>query len=347
MPAVSTFGKRWPYRNPSQGHLWWRILQTSIWRRNCFYCDRSKTSVLWTPLASLPNSWPWEMKEEDHGAEITCQFCQTTYNLMKTTWRIHRDKFSHIFMIALLILNCIELLKWIPAGWCLLTLAFRTIAKELELTCCHGNGLWQGNPIQQRKTLHMLHIDEGETWFYPTFSDEDSASHAQQNSSKKTPRPISSISTWAAQLTKSWRTRLALCTKDLDKIYSIKQGPPNPDIPSLSVMRTGWSDPSLAVENGALAAECWCLCSLLCMVNLREQMHRSRRPTLQGCSSFDQGIPFIANGDIRTVQEAKQRIEEVGLTLSRLARSHGGTPIFQPDQPLLETGDSPDLTFED
>ena len=31
-------------------------------------------------LASLPSSDLEEMKEEDHGAEITCQFCQTTYN---------------------------------------------------------------------------------------------------------------------------------------------------------------------------------------------------------------------------------------------------------------------------
>ncbi|VKT04012.1 heat shock protein 3HSP33 homolog [Streptococcus pneumoniae] len=30
--------------------------------------------------ASLPSSDLQEMKEEDHGAEITCQFCQTTYN---------------------------------------------------------------------------------------------------------------------------------------------------------------------------------------------------------------------------------------------------------------------------
>ncbi|MDU6759788.1 MAG: Hsp33 family molecular chaperone HslO, partial [Streptococcus parasanguinis] len=31
-------------------------------------------------LASLPASDLKEMKDEDHGAEITCQFCQTHYH---------------------------------------------------------------------------------------------------------------------------------------------------------------------------------------------------------------------------------------------------------------------------
>ncbi len=31
-------------------------------------------------LASLPAKDLQEMKDEDHGAEITCQFCQTTYH---------------------------------------------------------------------------------------------------------------------------------------------------------------------------------------------------------------------------------------------------------------------------
>jgi len=44
-----------------------------------FQCDCSKDRFL-NALASLPNSDLEEMKEEDHGAEITCQFCQTTYN---------------------------------------------------------------------------------------------------------------------------------------------------------------------------------------------------------------------------------------------------------------------------
>ena len=44
-----------------------------------FQCDCSKDRFM-NALASLPSSDLEEMKEEDHGAEITCQFCQTTYN---------------------------------------------------------------------------------------------------------------------------------------------------------------------------------------------------------------------------------------------------------------------------
>ena len=44
-----------------------------------FQCDCSKERFM-DALASLPSSDLQEMKDEDHGAEITCQFCQTTYN---------------------------------------------------------------------------------------------------------------------------------------------------------------------------------------------------------------------------------------------------------------------------
>ncbi len=44
-----------------------------------FQCDCSKERFM-NALASLPSSDLQEMKDEDHGAEIICQFCQTTYN---------------------------------------------------------------------------------------------------------------------------------------------------------------------------------------------------------------------------------------------------------------------------
>lgn len=44
-----------------------------------FQCDCSKERFM-KALSSLPSSDLQEMKDQDHGAEITCQFCQTTYN---------------------------------------------------------------------------------------------------------------------------------------------------------------------------------------------------------------------------------------------------------------------------
>ena len=44
-----------------------------------FQCDCNHERFL-NALASLPASDLEEMKDEDHGAEITCQFCQTHYH---------------------------------------------------------------------------------------------------------------------------------------------------------------------------------------------------------------------------------------------------------------------------
>jgi len=44
-----------------------------------FQCDCSKERFM-NALASLPAKDLQEMKDEDHGAEIACQFCQTTYH---------------------------------------------------------------------------------------------------------------------------------------------------------------------------------------------------------------------------------------------------------------------------
>ena len=44
-----------------------------------FQCDCSKERFM-NALASLPAKDLQEMKDEDHGAEITCQFCQTHYH---------------------------------------------------------------------------------------------------------------------------------------------------------------------------------------------------------------------------------------------------------------------------
>ena len=57
-----------------------------------FQCDCSRERFL-NALASLPASDLKEMKDEDHGAEITCQFCQTHYHFdEKDLEELIRDK---------------------------------------------------------------------------------------------------------------------------------------------------------------------------------------------------------------------------------------------------------------
>lgn len=80
MPAISTLLS-------SDNHI--EALLTAIYGESefkrlseetiSFSCDCSKERFL-DALASLPKKDLCEMKEEDHGADITCQFCQTHYH---------------------------------------------------------------------------------------------------------------------------------------------------------------------------------------------------------------------------------------------------------------------------
>lgn len=57
-----------------------------------FQCDCNRERFL-NALASLPSSDLQEMKDEDHGAEITCQFCQSHYHFdEKDLEELTRDK---------------------------------------------------------------------------------------------------------------------------------------------------------------------------------------------------------------------------------------------------------------
>ena len=107
------------------------------------------------------------------------------------------------------------------------------------------------------------------------------------------------------------------------KIYSIINKVQSVlDIPLTVKMRTGWSDPSLAVENALAAEAAGVLCPCYARSYPWANVYWSRWPRdpSQGCQALTK-IPFIANGDIRTVQEAKQRIEEVGADAVMIGRA--------------------------
>ena len=139
--------------------------------------------------------------------------------------------------------------------------------------------------------------------------------------------------------------------RDPDKIYSIINKVQSVlDIPLTVKMRTGWSDPSLAVENALAAEAAVCLCPCHAWAN-SEQMYTGHADleTLHKVVQALTKIPFIANGDIRTVQDAKQRIEEVGADAVMIGRAAMGNPyLFNQINHYFETGEIlPDLTFED
>ena len=232
--------------------------------------------------------------------------------------------------------------------------AFRTIAKEL------GAGLVvmemvsdKGIQYNNEKTLHMLHIDEGENPVSIQLfgSEADSLSLAAEFIQENTRTDIVDIN-MGCPVNKVVKNEAgAKWLKDPDKIYHIlKTVKSHLDIPLTVKMRTGWADPSLAVEN-ALAAESAGVDALAMHGRTREQMYTgvADLETLQTVAQALTKIPFIANGDIRTAEEAKHRLEVVGADAVMVGRAAMGNPyIFNQINHYLETGELlPDLSFED
>jgi len=272
--------------------------------------------------------------------------------LMKTTWR---NSFVTNLNTPFMIGNVEIPNRTVLAPMAGVTnSAFRTIAKEL------GAGLVvmemvsdKGIQYNNEKTLHMLHIDEGENPVSIQLfgSDEDSLARAAEFIQENTKTDIVDIN-MGCPVNKIVKNEAgAMWLKDPDKIYSIINKVQSVlDIPLTVKMRTGWSDPSLAVEN-ALAAEAAGVSALAMHGRTREQMYTGHADleTLHKVAQALTKIPFIANGDIRTVQEAKQRIEEVGADAVMIGRAAMGNPyLFNQINHYFETGEIlPDLTFED
>ncbi|EHJ51944.1 tRNA dihydrouridine synthase DusB [Streptococcus macacae] len=231
--------------------------------------------------------------------------------------------------------------------------AFRMIAKEF------GAGLVvmemvsdKGIQYNNEKTLHMLHIEEGE---HPVSiqlfgSDGDSLARAAEFIQKNTKTDLVDIN-MGCPVNKIVKNEAgAMWLKDPEKIYSVistvKSGL---DIPLTVKMRTGWSDPSLAVEN-ALAAEAAGAAALAMHGRTREQMYTGQcdHKTLAKVAKALTKIPFIANGDIRTVADADFMLEEIKADAVMIGRGARNNPyIFTQINHFFETGELlPDLPFK-
>ena len=232
--------------------------------------------------------------------------------------------------------------------------AFRTIAKEM------GAGLVVMEMISEKgllynneKTLHMLHIEENE---FPMSiqlfgGDADGLKRAADFIQNNTKADIVDIN-MGCPVNKVIKNEAgAKWLKDPDKIYHIiKEVTSVLDIPLTVKMRTGWNNTDLAVEN-ALAAESGGVAALAMHGRTREQMYTGTVDieTLKRVAASLTKIPFIANGDIRNVEDARHRIEEVGADAVMVGRTAMGNPyIFNQINHYLATGEIlPDLTFAD
>lgn len=230
--------------------------------------------------------------------------------------------------------------------------AFRTIAKEfgaglVVMEMVSEKGLLYNN----EKTLHMLHIDETE---YPMSiqlfgGDIEGLKRAADFIQTNTKADIVDIN-MGCPVNKVVKNEAgAKWLRDPEKIYQIiKEVTAVLDIPLTVKMRTGWNDSSLAVEN-ALAAESAGVAALAMHGRTRKQMYTGTcdHETLARVSKAITTIPFIGNGDVRNVQDAKFMIEEIGVDAVMIGRAAMSNPyLFTQINHFFETGQElPDLPF--
>lgn len=230
--------------------------------------------------------------------------------------------------------------------------AFRSIAKEF------GAGLVVMEMISEKgllynneKTLHMLHIDHNE---HPMSiqlfgGDADGLKRAAEFIQTNTKADIVDIN-MGCPVNKVVKNEAgAKWLKNPDNIYHIiKEVVSVLNIPLTVKMRTGWSDTKLAVEN-ALAAESAGVSALAMHGRTREQMYTGTcdHETLAKVAKAITKIPFIGNGDIRTVHDAKYMFETLGADAVMIGRAAMNNPyIFTQINSYFETGQElPDLPF--
>ena len=130
---------------------------------------------------------------------------------------------------------------------------------------------------------------------------------------------------------------------DPDKIYEMVHAVTSSiDKPVTVKMRTGWDeDHILAVEN-ALAAEEGGAKALAMHGRTRKQLYTGHADwgILKEVADHLTKIPFMGNGDVRTPEEAKKMLDEVGADAVMIGRAALGNPwIVKQTTHYLETGE--------
>lgn len=106
-------------------------------------------------------------------------------------------------------------------------------------------------------------------------------------------------------------------------------------------MRTGWDEDHLFAVENALAAERAGAAAIAMHGRTRKQMYTGHAnwDILKAVAS-ELHIPFMGNGDVRTPQEAKKMLEDVGADAVMMGRAVEGNPwILSQVNHYLETGE--------
>ncbi len=223
--------------------------------------------------------------------------------------------------------------------------AFRVTVKEFGagLVVCEMISD-QGIHFRNKKTLEMLYIDEREHPLSVQIfgGNKESLVEAARFVQDNTEADIIDIN-MGCPVNKVIKAEAgAKWLLDPDKVYEMVHAVSTAvDIPVTVKMRTGWDDKHiLAVEN-ALAAQSAGASALAMHGRTRVQMYEGQADWNILKKVADQlTIPFMGNGDVKTPEDAKRMIEEVGADGVMIGRAALGNPwMIHRTQQYLETGE--------
>lgn len=223
--------------------------------------------------------------------------------------------------------------------------AFRRICKDfgaglVECEMISGQGIHYHN----QRTLQMMAVDARE---HPMSiqifgGTEETLVQAAQYVDQQTPADIIDIN-MGCPVNKVVNTDAgAKWLLDPDKVYHMVAAVVAAvDKPVTVKMRTGWdSHHVLAVEN-ALAAQAAGAAALAMHGRTRKQMYQGQADWEMLHQVAQQlTIPFMGNGDVRTPEDAKRMLEEVGADAVMIGRAVMGNPwLLRRVNHYLETGE--------
>lgn len=223
--------------------------------------------------------------------------------------------------------------------------AFRVTVKEFGagLVVCEMISD-RGIQLRNKKTLEMLYIDETE---HPLSlqifgGNKESLVEAAQFVSENTAADIIDIN-MGCPVNKIIKAEAgAKWLLDPDKVYEMVHAVATAiDKPVTVKMRIGWDDEHIFAVQNAQAAEAAGAAAIGMHGRTRVQMYEGAanwsvlREVKQAIS-----IPFMGNGDVRTPEDAKRMLEEVGADAVMIGRAALGNPwMIHRTKNYLETGE--------
>lgn len=224
-------------------------------------------------------------------------------------------------------------------------IAFRVTAKEF------GAGLVvmemisdKGIHFRNEKTLSMLKIDPSEhPMSVQIFGGEkQSLVEAAQFVAENTNADIIDIN-MGCPVNKIIKAEAgARWLLDPDKVYEMVRAVSSSiDKPVTVKMRTGWDDEHLFAVENALAAESAGASAIAMHGRTRVQMYEGSADwNLLKTVASKLTVPFMGNGDVKTPEDAKRMLEEVGADAVMIGRAALGNPwVLTRTKHYLETGE--------